>query len=233
MSNGDELGKGDALAAAALPQLDDLVGRHGLLIEDIGAHRLSCAEAAGFVTAALAAIDRIAGPDSQFAVRAKKAADAYAFWQPGEMVQIVGAHLVEVRHAVVSGWLVSIQELVHAQVFGDFLEMAGYLLEEGYKDPAAVLTGGVLEGHLRKLCVKHEIPIEVPGKRGVPRPKPAETMNADLGRKPVYSKLDHKSVTAWLDLRNDAAHGHYHKYTDSQVDLMLRGVTDFLTRHPA
>ncbi len=38
--------------------------------------------------------------------------------------------------------------------------MAEYLLKEGYKDPAAVITGSTLEEHLRKLCIKNGIDIE-------------------------------------------------------------------------
>jgi hypothetical protein len=53
--------------------------------------------------------------------------------------------------------LQTFQELVHADLFSDFLEMAEYFLQEGYKDPAAVMAGGVLEEHLRKLCGKHGI----------------------------------------------------------------------------
>ena len=49
----------------------------------------------------------------------------------------------------------------------------------------------------------------------------------------VYEKLDQKNVTAWLDLRNKAAHGEYEKYGGPQVGLMIAGIRDFLTRHPA
>ena len=53
--------------------------------------------------------------------------------------------------------LANIDELIHADIFTGFLEMGYYLLEEGYKDPAAVLAGGTLEEHLRKLCQKNNI----------------------------------------------------------------------------
>ncbi|TKJ30090.1 MAG: hypothetical protein CEE40_06055, partial [Chloroflexi bacterium B3_Chlor] len=189
--------------------------------------------ASSFMAGGMATMRRVAGDKSEFSRPAARALEELDPVFMSEAVPYVAGGLRALRNAVASGYLVSLQELVHAEVFGDFLKMAGYLLEEGYKDPAAVLTGGVLEGHLRKICVKHELPIDVPDKRGVPRPKKAESMNADLGRKPVYSKLDQKSVTAWLDLRNKAAHGHYDEYTHQQVELMLQGVTDFLRRHPA
>lgn len=65
------------------------------------------------------------------------------------------------------------------------------------------------------------------------RAKVNKVVNADLAGARVYSSLDQKNVTAWLGLRNDAAHGHYNEYTGEQVALMLQGVRDFITRHPA
>jgi hypothetical protein len=124
-----------------------------------------------------------------------------------------------------AGYLGSVQSLVRAEVFADFLEMAEHLLAQGYKDPAAVLAGSVLEEHLRSLCDGRGIPSKASGK-----PKKADSMNADLASADVYNKLDQKSVTAWLDLRNKAAHGHYDEYTADQVGNMLSGVREFAAR---
>lgn len=61
----------------------------------------------------------------------------------------------------------------------------------------------------------------------------ADRINADLKVANVYSGLDQKQVTAWLDLRNNAAHGNYAKYTQEQVDLMISGIQNFIARNPA
>ena len=127
-----------------------------------------------------------------------------------------------------NGYLKSIEELLHSDVFGDYLAMAMHLLEKDYKDAAAVLTGGTLEVHLRNMCSKHNISSERNGKA-----KKADDLNSELAKQGVYSKLDQKNVTAWLGLRNNAAHGHYSEYTKDQVALFLQGVRDFITRHPA
>lgn len=127
------------------------------------------------------------------------------------------------------GWLSTTKGLISAEIFSDFLVMAQYLLDEGYKDPAAVMAGSVLEEHLRQLCQKHDIPTET-NKQDRPHPKKAETLNADLAKKEVYNKLDQKNVTAWLDLRNKAAHGKYQEYTKEQVSLMLQSLSDFMVR---
>ena len=124
-----------------------------------------------------------------------------------------------------AGRLQTFQELVHAEMFSDFLEMAEYLLQEGYKDAAAVMAGGVIEGHLRKLCGKHGVMIST-------KPK-LDAMNADLARVNAYGRNDQKQVTAWAGLRNDAAHGCYDNYTDAEVKLMVAGAREFLSRNPA
>ena len=109
------------------------------------------------------------------------------------------------------------------------MEMAKYLLSEGYKDAAAVIAGSVLEENLRKLCAKGAIS-EFDAKGN---PKKASALNDDLAKASTYTKLEQKSITAWLDLRNNAAHGHFDKYDAKQVELYLNGILDFLTRFPA
>ena len=44
------------------------------------------------------------------------------------------------------------------------------------------------------------------------------------------NELIQKQITAWLDLRNNAAHGKYSEYTQEQVSLLLQGVMDFIIR---
>ena len=133
------------------------------------------------------------------------------------------------KQEIEGGWLFTVKGLVSAEIFSNFLDMAEYLLQEGYKDPAAVMTGSVLEEHLRQLCGKEEIPVEV-DKGGRLSPKKADLLNADLANAGTYNKLDQKAITTWLDLRNKAAHGKYSEYTKEQVDLMYQGVCNFIAR---
>ena len=139
--------------------------------------------------------------------------------------------LVAARNELAGGWVFTTKGLVSAEIFSDFLDMANYLLSEKYKDPAAVIVGSVLEEHLRQLANKHGLQIEVT-KDGKQVPKKADTLNAELAAANAYSKLDQKSITAWLDLRNKAAHGKYSEYTLEQVQLMNQAVTDFMSRVP-
>lgn len=139
------------------------------------------------------------------------------------------AILKVIRTEISGGWLVSLKELVSAEIFSDFLEMGEYLLDQNYKDPAAVLFGSVLEEKLRQLAISNEIPIELE-KDGKTIFFKADRINSELSKANVYNKLDQKQVTAWLDLRNKAAHGKYDEYNIEQVRTMRNGILEFIVR---
>jgi hypothetical protein len=185
-------------------------------------------EVTGVTTAMLAVIDRLTLPGSPYReIAAKEVANRGAF--AGQRLAALAGILNGLRADYEAGYLGTVAELIHADVFGDFLEMADELMAKGYKDAAAVLGGSVLEEHIRKLCDKAGIPVS--DKNG--KPKKADLLNADLAKANVYNKLEQKSVTAWLGLRNDAAHGHYDSYTAEQVALMVSSIRDFMIRRPA
>lgn len=142
------------------------------------------------------------------------------------------AILRSIRDELAGGWFVRVRGLVSAEIFSDFMEMAEHLLNEGYKDAAAVMIGSVLEEHLRKLCEKYGVSTEYQTAKGDMAPKKADILNADLVKEQVYNKLTQKQVTAWLGLRNDAAHGHYDSYVREQVEQMFTGVLNFMVRVP-
>jgi hypothetical protein len=137
--------------------------------------------------------------------------------------------LTAAKKEIDGGWIFTVRGLISAEIFSDFLEMAEYLLKEDYKDPAAVMIGSILEEHLRQLCNKNSIPIETI-KDGKAIPKKAEFLNSELATANVYNKLDQKSITAWFDLRNKAAHGKYGEYAKEQVQNMFDGVSNFISR---
>lgn len=127
------------------------------------------------------------------------------------------------------GWHKSIRGVVSAELFSDFIEMANHLLDEGYKDAAAVMLGSTLEEHLRQLARNNGIEVEIESK-GKIRPKKADVLNADLVKADIYSKLDQKNIIAWLGLRNDAAHGKYDNYSKGQVVFFSQALNDFMAR---
>lgn len=141
--------------------------------------------------------------------------------------------IVAARDEVNGGWTVTARGIVSAEIFSDFLDMGEYLLSEGYKDAAAVMIGSTLEEHLRQLGTKHGVGLLFTDRKGNVVPKKADVLNADLVKAGVYAVLQLKNVTAWLDLRNKAAHGNYGEYESESVDLMLQGVRQFMMQYPA
>ncbi len=188
---------------------------------------LENSQVADIVTTLAAAIERFAPLGSLYLRQQQSALKLYGPAN-SRSVPILAGMLQALRNDISAGRLNTFAELLHADVFGDFLEMSQHLLDQSYKDPAAVLAGGVLEEHLRKLCDKINIPPTVGTK-----PKKADTMNAELAKAGAYSGLDQKAVTAWLGIRNAAAHGKYTQYSSDQVLLFIQGVRDFIARTPA
>jgi hypothetical protein len=143
-------------------------------------------------------------------------------------IEIAIGILLSIKSEIENGWIISLKGLVSAEIFTDFIEMAEHLLVEGYKDPAAVMIGCVLEEHLRQLCIVNKI--ETFDSKG--KPKKADLLNSELTSAVIYNRLDQKNVTTWLDLRNKAAHGLFGEYNQDQVELMIRGVIEFMSRNP-
>ena len=102
-----------------------------------------------FISMCLSCIHRVAGVDSIYAQQAKLATSrtkSFSYLSTREVYGIVMA----LRTDVTNGYLTTIRELIHAEVFSDFLSNAEYFLDEGHKDPAAVIAGSVLEDHIRQ-----------------------------------------------------------------------------------
>ena len=191
---------------------------------------ISNTKAVEMVTRARASIERVGGRNSVYGRQAEVIV-SQKIHEWAKLWHLVGV-AQSLSHDLKAGYLTSLEELIHGEVFGDFLEMAEYLLENGYKDAAAVIAGSTLEAHMKQLCKRAGLASDITTSSGT-RPKRAEQLNAELSKAAVYGILDQKNVTAWLDLRNKAAHGEYGQYTKEQVAIMISGVRDFLTRHQA
>ena len=141
--------------------------------------------------------------------------------------------LKDLKTAYGKGFLKTISELISSDLFSDFLEMGDYYLQEGHKDAAAVILGGVLEEHIRKLCLKNHIEISSNNSKGETVSKKTATLNDELAKNNVFNKGYQKQITVWLAIRNDAAHGHYENYSKEQVRNMSEGMRIFINAFPA
>ena len=108
------------------------------------------------------------------------------------------------------GHLTSTRNLIQAEVFSTEFEQARELLSSGYRLPAAVVCGVILETNLRTLCNELNLPI---GK--------LDKMNADLAKAGRYNSLVQKRITALAAIRNSAAHGNLGDFNDNDVETMI------------
>ncbi len=183
-------------------------------------------------TRGIAAVNRITGHNSSYAKEIIRIQQKFPYLHE-HLTPIMGV-VKALKEDLDAGYIQYLIELAHNDIFANFIEMAEHLLEAGYKDAAAVISGSTLESHLRELCKKNGIPIEdSSGTGGALRPIKADRLNSELAKASVLTKLDQKNVTAWLDLRNKAAHGNYKEYTKDQVSLLISGIRDFISRNPA
>ena len=174
----------------------------------------------------IAAIARYGGQNSLYfrQVAEIDKASEHLWTKMNLLTGVAKALLSDIRN----DYLISFEETVHGDMFGDFLEMATQIIANKNKDAAAVLGGCTIEVHIRQLCAKYDVTTTFNGKA-----KKTDTLNAELVKAGAYGKQDQKNVTAWLALRNNASHGNYDEYTMGEVKIFIAGIRDFITRKPA
>jgi hypothetical protein len=175
------------------------------------------------------AIYRLSPPSASYI----SLADKVRIGEPRTAIGLFAGILQALRADFAADRIKTFRELVHSGLFADMLDAADYLLGESYKDPAAVMAGGVLEQHIRELCRKHGIDSTSVNSKGVTKPKMLDALNSDLAKASAYNKIEQKDVTAWAGLRNAAAHARYGDYDANQVKQMIAGIRAFISRHPA
>jgi hypothetical protein len=141
--------------------------------------------------------------------------------------------LKALKQDIEEGFLQSFSTLIRGETFQDYLIMAKHLLEEGYKDPAAVVAGSTMEAHLRQLCKKYDVSLEIIKENGKTLAKTAGVINQDLARAQAYSSYEQKRITAWQDMRNNAAHGKYGEYEYKDVEDFIAWLESFIVKYPA
>jgi hypothetical protein len=176
---------------------------------------------------AKSAVERITGDKSEY-YKDIDIVITKTFHHPGEKLRHIMGTVYALRSNLQNDYLKSLSQIVESEVFSDYLEMADYLLKEGYKDASAVIIGSTLETHLKKLCIANSISIDYKNPKGIMAPKKADVLNAELAKAKIYSGLNQKQITAWLAIRNSAAHGNYNDYNENELKLMLQGVRHFI-----
>lgn len=212
-----------------IKQLDEILNEYNAIKLKSGGDdlsKISKEEVSKISTKISSAVERISGKNSEYYKNLKEVIENH--YLDSRRIRYFIGIAQALKNDLENGYLKSFSDIIQSEVFSDYLEMAEHLLNEEYKDPAAVIIGSTLETHLRELCKSNGIDTEIIKNDGKNIAKKAEVMNAELVKKEVYSKMYQKQVTAWLDLRNNAAHGKYDEYKKEDVSLMLQGVRQFI-----
>ncbi|PUE30177.1 DUF4145 domain-containing protein [Limnohabitans sp. JirII-29] len=130
--------------------------------------------------------------------------------------QSVRAVFLAAKEDFEGGYLVSVRNLVQAEVAGSEIDQATELWESGYTTAAAVVAGVILETTLRCLCEANGLSI---GK--------LNKMNDDLAKAGIYNSLKHKRITSLAAVRNSAAHGKTDEFAAQDVKAMIADVQRF------
>lgn len=141
------------------------------------------------------------------------------------------AMLKAIKDDFEQGMFIDLAAQIEAELAADYLGQAEYLLGEGKSGkfdhvPAAVLAGAVLEKTLRSLAAKQNPPIDLLTQKG--DPKTMAPLIEDLKKAGVFVETKAKQLRLFAGIRNDAAHGDFHKFERMDVELMLKGVSNFL-----
>jgi hypothetical protein len=218
------------LAQQYLVHLDSIIRMYDDALKESENSFITKRDAYGIIARAESAIEKISGRHSPYVRQMVSILDEDS--HPSYKAEIITGIVAALKGDIQDGYLASLTELVHGEVFKNFLQMSEYLLSKGFKDAAAVIAGSTLEAHLRQLCSKYGIDMEQTLPDGRRRPKKAEQLNQDLA-KVAHSLFEQKQVTAWLDLRNSAAHGKYMDYSRDQVEQFTEWLQHFIETHPA
>lgn len=140
-----------------------------------------------------------------------------------ETVIEINAGLKVAKREIENGLLYQVSDLIEAEVFSDFLEYAKYLLDKGFIHSVPVIVGSVLEHELRSILEKNQLPTKTDKGKNLT----LEPMNENVGKAGIYDMKVQKRITALAQIRNDAAHGDYDKFTKEDVEDMYKYVLNF------
>lgn len=204
-------------------QLESVINEY----EEIDPKSLSLVKLSDLETRCIASIERITGQKSPYSRKLAEINGQKFVYLSNRLATQIGV-AKGLLSDIQNDYLKSFEEILHGDLFNDFLEMAEYLSKNRYKDAVAVIAGSTLEVHIRQLCEKFNVPTMSGNKR-----KKTETLNTELAKAGAYNKSDQKTVTACLDIRNSAAHGDYSEYDNDRVKLLIDQIRYFINQHPA
>jgi len=189
---------------------------------DVSYESIDDNEFLGWCVKAKGLIARVCGETSIHLSAFIKAETTQNFLYPIDNLRRSKSVFLAAKEDFEGGYLISIRNMIHAEVFSSELDQARELLKSGYYPAAAIIAGIVLETSMRDVCVQMGI---ATGK--------LNKMNEDLAKAGRYNTLIQKKITAHAAIRNSAAHGNNTEFSAEDVAPMIEDVErligDFLS----
>lgn len=183
------------------------------------------AEYTGACVEAIEFLRHFAGSDSSFYLQVHNKAGLV----PEACAPGVAATLRSYADFIESGLAAAIspRRQVQIEVVSDFLEQAAALVADDnyHQAAAAILAGAALEEFLRNWIEAESLDL------GEQKPS-LSTYAQVLHTKKLITVGDAKDITAWVNNRNNAAHGYFDAAgSREKIDLMVKGVNLFMRKY--
>ncbi len=183
------------------------------------------------VVKVLSLIETVLGESQQQREIAKRIKQRTANSRSPYVLEEIKGTLNGLKDVYENGFLDDLETRVAANISADYMTQVESLFDEGIPGqndhvPAAVLCGAVLEDALRRLCAR-QTP-QVATRKPNDDPKKLNSLIQDLQKANVFNKLKADQLRSWAKVRNYAAHGEFSEFNRDDVELMVRGVKNFL-----
>jgi uncharacterized protein (TIGR00288 family) len=142
-----------------------------------------------------------------------------------QQLAATGAEIIDIIEMLVAATKPGQTQVARRDIDADDAEFLRSVSAQSVRTLRAIEAGVTLERELRRLCLRHGI--VVAESAGI------SVMNDALVKHNVYSKLMHKKISVWAEIRNNAAHGLPPQYTTVDINQMEDGVREFIQNHSA
>lgn len=186
-------------------------------------------EYAEFNARCLGFVDRVTSRHDAYYVQVMRELERHPMTSD-ELATTLYGIVQSLKHHIEASGLSTFREYEHAVLYELLLAEAEQLLDEGRKDAAAVLVGGVVVVHLWQLADKHDV--VTPAAEVATGPASPERLNDALAQS-VYGRVEHQRIASWLTIWQRATQLAYGAYDHGHVMLAVQAIRAFLSQFPA
>lgn len=138
---------------------------------------------------------------------------------PFKMVQKLYGVLESMYNEWKNGLLGSIEYIVAAETFDDFIDHASHYHKANKAIEASVLASAVLEDTIKKIALKNGVDTDN---------KTLEPLIDNLVKADVFTSVKAKRVKSYAGVRNHAMHAEWEKIDIKDVGEMIRGTRELI-----